>query len=316
MNIEDVFKGEWKSTDEYLIRCPYCGDHKTHNHCFVNPVVGRFMCHFCGESGTLDRLLKDHGDGVEIERSPGTFEKKKFNEIDWSQFKLVTGIDSTMDRLALKYLNSRGVTRDMICEYDIRFSDYGRYYGRVLIPICETNLNGDVEVVSFMARSFIDKVKPKYLYPHHGETKLTTSECVFNWDWFKDSKNISKNMCSMTCIPVIVEGGFDAIAVSEVAGYGGLSILSKQMSVAQLNKLLRLADRTFYVLLDGDARKEAVKIAKTLSSYGRTVYIGDLPVSKDPASLETRDLECYLSIAEKFDFKHELDFKLMLSSKW
>lgn len=297
MNIADVFKGEWKSQNEYLIRCPYCGDHKTHNHCFVNPVKGRFMCHYCGENGFLLRLLKEHGDGVEIERSAGTFEKKKFKEVDWKQFRLVTGMNSTMDRMALTYLKSRGITKDEIIDYDIRYSDYGRYYGRVLIPIYETNVEGDSEMMSFMARSFIDKVKPKYLYPHHGETKLTTSECIFNWDC---QLEVGSN------VPVIVEGGFDAIAVSAVVGYEGLSILSKQMSQAQLNKLLRLADRTFYVLLDGDARKDAIKIAKKLESYGRQVYVAELSGDDDPASIDIHVLEDVLVNAVRYTWDIDL----------
>lgn len=299
MNIEDVFSGEWKSQNEYLIRCPYCGDHKTHNHCFVNTVKGRFMCHYCGENGLLLRLLKEHGDGVEIERSSGTFEKKKFHEVDWKQFRLVTGMSSTMDRMALKYLEGRGITKDEIGKYDIRYSDYGRYYGRVLIPIYETNVEGDAEVMSFMARSFINKVKPKYLYPHHGETKLTTSECVFNWDYLLDEWPRKS---------VIVEGGFDAIAVSALVGYEGLSILSKQMSQAQLNKLLRLTDRTFYVLLDGDARKDSIKIAKKLESYGRQTYVAELSGDDDPASVETIVLNDVLNNAVRYTWEYALEF--------
>jgi len=299
MNIADVFKGERKSQNEYLIRCPYCGDHKTHNHCFVNPVKDRFMCHYCGENGTVKTLVRDHGDGVEIERSAGTFEKKKFKEVEWDQFKPVTGMSSTMDRMALKYLGERGIRKDQILHYDIRFSDYGRYYGRVLVPIFETGTDG-WEVVSFMARSFIDKVKPKYLYPHHGETKLTTSECVFAWAWQLEEG---------TRHPVIVEGGFDAMAVSALVDFEGLSILSKQMSQAQLNKLLRLADRTFYVLLDGDARKDAIKIAKKIESYGRHVYVAELTGDDDPASVDKDVLSNVLVTAKRYTWDMGIHFK-------
>ena len=107
MTIEDVFEGEWKGPNEYLIKCPYCGDHKTHNHCYVNVVSGLFICHHCGEAGTLDRLLQDHGDGEEVEREPGMKEKVRHDETRITDFPTVTGMSSTLDTMALTYLKSR-----------------------------------------------------------------------------------------------------------------------------------------------------------------------------------------------------------------
>ena len=270
--IEDVFEGEWKSPEEYLIKCPYCGDHKTHNHCYVNVVKGMFICHHCGESGIVERLLMDHGDGEKVEREPGMVEKARYEEVDIESFKKVTGVVSTMDRMALTYLKGRGFTKEEIEKYDVRFSGFGRYFGRVIFPIVEHGEN-----VSFISRSYMKTVYPKYLFPHHGETKLTTNECMWGWD------SITEEHMRV----VLVEGIIDAINVNRFVDHHALALHSKQMGEAQLLKLLRLSrDTHFIVMMDGDAHKDGLKIAKKLKQYGRNVEMSLLAKDEDPGSLD------------------------------
>lgn len=272
--IEDVFEGIWKSQTEYLIKCPYCGDHKTHNHCYVNTDKGMFMCHHCGEAGPIERLLQDHGGGEEIERGPGIVEKPRHEEIDVRLFKQVTGMHNTMDRMALTYLKSRGLSKSEIEVYQIRYMDFGRYYGRVIFPVIENN-----DYVSFIARSFMETVNPKYLFPHHGETKLTTNECMWGWNHAKGFRQDNV---------ILVEGVLDAISVNRKSNrdWGAVALHSKQLGEPQLRKLLRL-DRNirFTVMMDGDAHKDGLKIAKKLRGYGRDVKMSLLNKDEDPDSI-------------------------------
>jgi len=272
--IEDVFEGVWKSQVEYLIKCPYCGDHRTHNHCYVNTDKGMFMCHHCGEAGPIERLMQDHADGEEIERGPGIVEKARHEEIDVRLFKQVTGMHNTMDRMALTYLKSRGLSKSEIAVYKIRYMDFGRYYGRVIFPVIE-----NTDYVSFVARSFMEKVRPKYLFPHHGETKLTTNECMWGWNCVKGFRQD---------LVILVEGIFDAVSINRKShrNCGGVALHSKQLGEAQLRKLLNLDRFTqFIVMMDGDAHKDGLKIAKKLKSYGRDVKMALLNKDEDPDSI-------------------------------
>lgn len=271
MTIDEAFEGEWKSPEEYLIKCPYCGDHKTHNHCFVNTVKGQFICHFCGEVGTVERLMRDHGEGEQVERGPGVFEKTRHEATDFSDFKSVSGMKSTVDRMALTYLKDRGFDKEEIKKFDIRYGDYGRYFGRIIFPIKE-----DGKVVSFVTRSFLKAVRPKYLFPQHGETPLTTNECMWGWD--KALKNGAMRV-------LITEGVIDAIALSR-AGYYSVSLNSKQLGIAQRTKLLALPKECmFSVMLDGDAHREGLKVGKELRSFGRKTYVTLLDEDEDPDSI-------------------------------
>ena len=171
----------------------------------------------------------------------------------------MTGTKGTNDKLALRYLRGRGLTNLEIERYDIRYASSGRYFGRVIIPTYEEN-----EMVCFIARSFLDFIEPKHLFPHYGETKLTTNEAIFGYDEAKGTRG--ENI-------VLVEGVFDAMAINKPAIYNvGLAIMSKSLSKGQLYKLLKLEGH-FFIMLDPDAKKDSLKIAKELSAYGRKVKI-------------------------------------------
>jgi len=176
MNIEEVFEGEWMSEEEYLICCPICQDHPTHNHCYVNVKKKIFHCHYCGESGRLDELLKLVEIVGEIEKEE-IVERKKEKLIEYSQFPRVARSGNYMNNLAFSYLESRGMSEKEIDDYDVRFSYSGRYYGRVLFPITEFG-----RIVCFSAGSILEHIKPKYLFPRLGSTILTASESIFGFD--------------------------------------------------------------------------------------------------------------------------------------
>jgi len=280
MNIETIFPGgEWKTPEEYVIKCPICGDHQTHFHCYVNSERGVYKCWFCGEGGSLKALIGKYGGGESFTAPrKGIVEKQRYERLDFSKFPEVTGEGGKVDRLALGYLLKRGLTKSDIKRYGIRYSDRGRFSGRVLLPIIEDN-----EIVCFSARSFFSWNKPKYLFPHHDQMKLTTSECVWGIDAALEQNRV-----------IITEGIFDAIAVNRLSGKLGIaavSLLSKNMSVGQCHKLLALGHGIeFIVLLDSDARDDGLKIAKQLHAYGRRVLVGEI-AEGDPASLSIEELE-------------------------
>ena len=295
MNVEEFFpEGEWAADGEYVISCPFCKDHPTHSHCYINLDKKVFCCHFCGEKGTLKQLLKEYGATGEPEPREGVTEKKKYEPVDFSKFPRVTGcVESNLDMLAFAYLKSRGIGWDEITAYDIRFSDSGRYYGRVLVPIYEGG-----KLVNFIGRSFMDVIKPKYLFPHTGETLLTQNEAVFGYE------EALKGECGAV---VITEGVFDAMAVNKIADIRGVAILSSYLSDGQYRKLMRLPRSiAYFVSLDADAHRHAVKIAKKLHNGDRNVAVVLLQQG-DPASLSKEELVAALGAAEPFFFETELN---------
>ena len=52
------------STDQYLIRCNFCGDSKnqSHRHLYLNREHGAFKCHRCGEEGSFAAFQRALGD--------------------------------------------------------------------------------------------------------------------------------------------------------------------------------------------------------------------------------------------------------------
>lgn len=297
MEIEDIFEGKWTSETEYLIRCPVCGDHATHDHCSINIVKGIFHCFFKGCSGTLTQLIQEYGNGENVELRKGIVEKKKYSLMDFSQFKKITGVEGSNDRLALSYLKNRGVNEDEIELYGIKYcsNPTNRYYGRIILPIIENE-----KAVCLSARSFLPFIKPSYLFPHYGETICTAGETV----WGLEN---AKFYCGR--MVVLVEGIFDAIAVNQKSirnGYG-LALLNKAMTKSQQNKLLKLDKNIrFYIMLDADARKDSLKVARELFNYGRQVYVCRLDEG-DPASISKEQYDFAIDKAKKFSSEMEME---------
>lgn len=293
MNIEEIFpEGVWKG-DEYVIRCPICGDSKTHNHLHINSEKGVYHCFYKGCSGKLKKLLKEYAGGADLEPRQGVVEKKQYPEVDFSTFYTIAGTEGPNDRLAFAYLRNRGLTKKDIDFYNILYAPNGRYFGRVIVPIYEEG-----KIVCFSARSFLPFVNPKYMFPHSGETLLTTSEAVFGYDKFAKVDAYSFDL-------FITEGVFDAIAVAKRLQQPSVSILSKFASDGQIAKLLRLKVVRFFVMLDSDARVDSLKVAKKLSSYGRDVRICFLEEG-DPESANDDDFYNAIEKAQPFSIEVEI----------
>ena len=297
MDIEDLLPdGKWFTEDEYVVRCPWL-DHPTHNHCYVNPVKQKFICHYCGERGLLKRLLKKYEVDGEVDQLDEV-EREQPDLIDFSQFAKVTGGDGLMNQLAFSYLKDRGLSNEEIRTYDLRFSGEGRFYGRVILPTYE---NG--KLVNFIGRSFMDCVQPKYMFPRKGETLLTSREAIFGYH-----EAVNNPLSRM----VIVEGIFDAIAVNRMDWRGrvrGLAILSSHISPGQLHKLLLLPKKDLYIVcLDPDAHKETIALAKTLNiEYGRENVKVVLLLEGDPASIPEDEFIEYLDSVIPYSFDLELE---------
>lgn len=304
MNIDKIFEGVWVSDEEYLIRCPICGDHSTHNHCYINVGKGTFFCHYHGEGGSIYKVLDEADVDLEL-RPKGAIRKKEYKELDFSVFKPIRGIKDTNDRLAMSYLKKRGLNKDEVSQYDVRYcpDSFNKYYGRVIFPIFENE-----EMVCFSARAFLGFIRPKYLFPHEGETKITAGEAIFGYSRFKDSKSGAA---------ILVEGVLDAILVNQKAKVHmhGLSLLSSDITNGQLRKLSQLKTVEFYIMLDSDAKRESLKMAEKLFKNGYQVYVSLLE-GGDPASVAQAEFD--RAIREAIDYcklEERLKLEMRISRK-
>ena len=296
--IDEIFPdGHWANEDEYVIRCPICGDHKTHDHCYLSLSKKLYNCYHCGAGGKLDWFVRRYGDGkFELEPRKGIIEKKKHEGTDFAAFPKISKTGDFLSRMAHEYLTDRGIPDEEIRRYDIRYGSDGRYYGRVIVPLVEKE-----RIVCFSARSFLRKIKPKYLYPHHGETLLTTGESFFGFD---EARSENLRRC------VLVEGVFDAMAVNRKDPDSvGLAIMSKAISKGQLFKLYSMERSIFYIMLDSDAHKDAVKIARQIHDSGRNVRICFLDEG-DPDTISEEELVGAIEISQPYSLSLETEIKL------
>ena len=79
---------------------------------------------------------------------------------------------------------------------------------------------------------------------------------------------------------VLVEGGFDAIAIKRNA----IPLFGKIISDTLKKRIVERNVKEIYICLDKDARKQALAAAEYFMANGITVYFVDLP-EKDPSDL-------------------------------
>lgn len=306
-NIQELFPGgKWASQDEYSIPCPYCGDAKSHWHFFFNVAKGIFHCFFCGESGTLGRLMRDHASLLaatevryaEARQAAELAPPPVVDKTDFGAFrKIPLGDGPALGQRARHYLNERGISDSEISAYDIRYAAKGRYAGRAIVPIVEAGA-----IVCFSARAFAAGVEPKYLFPKKGESLLSASDSIFNYN------SLEERSAGIDTV-VITEGIFDAMAVERlrVPGLVCVSTLSKNISDAQALKLLALrANKRYVLMLDSpvkdvniarDVARAASKLAGTVP--GANVAVATLPTN-DPAASPAAEVLAAIEAAEEY----------------
>lgn len=160
------------------------------------------------------------------------------------------------------YLVERNVSEADIAFYQLVVGT-GRFRNRIFIPTFDSK-----NLMSFwVARQFRGESSIKYLNP----LNLQRRNQLFNYNKAKESESI-----------MITEGVFSSM----LAGRSAVATFGKFVTKEQVKLLLASNAKTFYVALDGDAKKQAIVLADALYSAGRKTYLVDLPYEHDPASVE------------------------------
>ena len=217
---------------------------------------------------------------------------------------------STKGSIALSYLRDRGLSLEIIREFQLGFSPsrpddltnflksqgyneqfieksglafkpenkplVDRFRNRIMFPISNSNNN----IVAFGGRSLNTAYGAKYI--NSSETKIfKKGSLLFN---LKNAQKSKKNDPL-----IIVEGYMDVISLANNSIKNAVAPLGTSMTKEQLQLIWRACEEPI-LLLDGDnagklATSRAVDLALPLISYNQTLRIANLPTNYDPDDL-------------------------------
>lgn len=285
-------KQHYESKGQISFDCPVCAEEKGldegdgKGNLEINYIRHVYKCWACGEThgthGPLGKLF----DGYATKQ-----QKKVYNLIKPEEFKQE---DKKRARLRLpegfitfkqsnprfiphieayKYLQSRGVTDEMIDRYKIGYTVTGDFAYRIIIP----SYDKEGHLNYFVGRAWVNK-KMKYKNP----ASVPKDEIIFNEnliDWDKDI--------------YLVEGAFDSFFLDNP-----LVMLGKKMSKLILQTLYTKANSNIIICVDGDAWDDGLRMYHELNGgrlYNK-IKIVKLPKDKDICDLGGKIEEYYYEI--------------------
>lgn len=274
------------ATGEVHLDCPFCGEHD--KKLYVSP-KGQFICFKCESRGNspisffmqyYDVSYKEASDMLKDE----DFASPKVEPIDNETLlsRLValntkaekqkqvgkkcpafpTNTKLLRDNLNnpesypyLWYLKNRGITLQQIYKYNLGYLTSGTIKTQDKDMIISNSiifptygLNNDV--IYWSTRSIEPNPFIKSFNALAKDNEYSRKDVVFNLNHVKDKM-------------VICEGIFNAIS-STVADYVGVATLGKAITDDQINLMLKVNPKYFYVFLDNDAMKEEIKLIDRL----------------------------------------------------
>ena len=268
--VESVLgKGQSTSKGNYAFKCPFCTHHKNKMEISLRTTYKRenfWHCWVCGAKGktilTLFKKIKAPQDKI-AELNILIVPSKKEEHVVQGALELPKEFISLSDAVenkiaqieakhALKFLKKRGITQDDVIKYNIGFCKEGKYEYRVVIPSYDSlgKLN------YFIARDYKEPSLRKYKNPPASAKDVIGWELYINWD-----------------APIIlVEGIFDALTIKRNV----IPLFGKVLHDKLMKKLVESSVNRIYIALDADARKDALKQAEQLMSYGKEVYLVEM----------------------------------------
>jgi len=261
---------------ELLYTCPACGHHK--RKFSVNLDKNVFKCWVCDYRGrNIRRIIRRFGSYTQLQKwdaTSGRADLERFADL-FDEVQLERGnqkvplpqefISLSSDKLpatgryAMKYLDSRGITKADILKWKIGFCFEGEYRNRIIIP----SFDEDGDCSYFIARSYTGD---SYKYKNPRASK----DIVFNdlfIDWNEDL--------------VLVEGVFDALVAGNAVPILGSTLRSGS---DLLRKIVR-NDTPIYIALDPDAAKKERRIIEMLLRYDIELYKVDVEGYEDVGSM-------------------------------
>jgi DNA primase len=281
----------YESKGQISFDCPVCADEKGldngdgKGNLEINYIRHVYKCWACGETHGTQGPLGKLFDGYATKAQKKVYNLIKPEELKQEDKKKVrlrlpegfTTFKDSNPRFiphieAYKYLQSRGITDDIIDRYKIGYTATGDYAYRIVVP----SYNTENTLNYFVARAWVPK-KMKYKNP-----PVPKDEIIFNEgavDWKKDV--------------YLCEGVFDSFFLPNP-----IVMLGKKMSKLLFETLYLKAEGNIIICTDGDAFKDGVKLYHELNGgklYNKIKLI-KLPTDKDVCDLRGQIDEYYYEI--------------------
>lgn len=252
---------------EVDFNCPICDGGRNKFNLGVNTVKKLFHCWSCDYRGGLEYLISKHGSARQLEKysevllylarerlsskyTDKTLDSEHLNLGSFRSLK-TSWADSLHYRAAMNYLNTRKISGDIIKEWDICYSEDGKYKNRIIIP--SKSESGQLEY--FVARAFYDSVVPKYRNPSVSKQSIIFGEKFIDW-----KKPV-----------ILVEGVFDAIVL-----YNSIPLLGTKIksNTKLMKKLIENKSRIILALdFDKVGRDKTIELGKYLTGFGLSVKV-------------------------------------------
>jgi DNA primase len=284
-------KQHYETKAQISFDCPVCSEEKGLDHgdgkgnLEINYSKHVYKCWSCGETlgtqGPLGRLFDKHG--TKSQKKVYNLikpEELKQQDAKKPKLKLPEGYATFEDSNprfiphieAYKYLQSRGITDEIIKKYQIGYTVTGDFAYRIIVP----SFNKEGVLNYFVARSWVPR-KMKYKNPTAAKDEIIFNEGII--DWNKDV--------------YLCEGVFDSFFLDNP-----IVMLGKKMSSLLFETLYNNAKGNIIICTDGDAWLDGVKLYHELN--GGTLYnkikIIKLPKDKDICDLRGQIDEYYYEI--------------------
>jgi DNA primase len=264
------------SKNEHYFKCPECNHYKYK--LAINLDKNAFHCWVCDYRGrSIRRLIRRFGSYLQLQKWDAisdTADLERFADLfvergperDKTKVELPEEFASLTDSnlpatgiYALRYLQSRGITKADILKWKIGYCFSGEYRSRIIIP----SFDDDGDCSYFIARSYTGD---SYKYKNPRASKdIVFNELFVNWN---DDL-------------ILTEGVFDAV----VAGNAVPILGSTLRSNAELIRKIVVNDTPVYMALDPDARKKENRIIKMLLEYDIELYKIDVAGYEDVGSM-------------------------------
>jgi DNA primase len=281
----------YESKGQISFDCPVCADEKGldqgdgKGNLEINYIRHVYKCWACGEThgthGPLGKLF----DGYATKAQKKVYNLIKPEELKQEEKKKVklrlpegfTTFKDSNPRFiphieAYKYLQSRGITDEIIEKYRIGYTATGDYAYRIVVPSYDT----ENQLNYFVARAWVPK-KMKYKNPPVPKDEIIFGESAI--DWKKDV--------------YLCEGVFDSFFLPNP-----IVMLGKKMSKLLFETLYLKAEGNIIICTDGDAFQDGFRLYHELNGgklYNKIKLI-KLPADKDVCDLRGQIDEYYYEI--------------------
>lgn len=279
-------KQHYESKGQISFDCPVCAEEKGldegdgKGNLEINYIRHVYKCWACGEThgthGPLGKLFDQHGTKQQ-KKVYNLIKPEEFQQQDKKRVKLrlpegYTNFKDSNPRFiphieAYKYLQSRGITDEIIEKYNIGYTVQGEFAYRIIIP--SYDIDGNINY--FVGRAWTKK-KMKYKNP----PSTPKDEIIFNEKFIDWNQDI-----------FLVEGVFDSFFLENP-----LVMLGKKMSKLIFETLYQKANGNIIICLDEDAWTDGLKLYHTLN--GGRLY-NKIKIIRPPKDMDVADLKGQIS---------------------